>query len=78
MTRPGKPVLPTDPPGTWGNVTLAFQDAGGREVAAYTIDAGQQFNGRRHRVPGDLPTDTIAVPETAVTFLLSWNLAPRG
>ena len=74
MTRP-KPVNPpAGPPSTWGNVTLAFQDADGAEVAAFTIDPEQEVNGTRRRGPGAPVTGGLTVPETAVTWVLDWNL----
>jgi hypothetical protein len=78
MTRP-KPVDPPAEQSRWGNVTLAFQDVDGREVAAFTIDPGQHVNGKRYRTAGDRARSAdpmmLAVPETAVTFVLDWNLA---
>lgn len=81
MTRPGKPVgPPTTPPSTWGNVTLSFQDIDGNEVAAFTIDPEQQVVGKRFRTAGERhnnPDPMVAgVPETAVAFVLDWQLRP--
>lgn len=74
MTRP-KPVNPpAGPPSTWGNVTLAFQDADGKEVAAFTIDPEQEVHGKRARVPGEQNPGAQTVPDTAVSFTLDWQL----
>ena len=80
MTRP-KPVgPPVTPPNTWGNVTLSFRDVDGHEVAAFTIDPEQQIAGKRFRNPAERIANTDpsiqGVPETAVSFVLDWQLRP--
>jgi hypothetical protein len=71
---------PNTPVSGWGNVTLSFRDVGGNEVAAFTIDPGQRIAGKRYRTAGDHNPNSDpmvqAVPETAVSWVLDWQLLP--
>jgi len=80
MTRPKPAGPPAGSPSTWGNVTLSFRDVNGNEVAAFTIDPEQQVAGRRYRNPAERQANTDpaiqGVPETAVSWVLDWQLRP--
>lgn len=68
------------PTSGWGNVTLSFRDIDGQELAAFTIDPGQQIGGKRYRTANDHNPNSDpmvqSVPEQAVSWVLDWQLRP--